>query len=346
MNQRQEVFAVTAANLAAGIAGGLPATAALARTALNIRSGAASRLAGIFNAVFTLLISAFLLPFFGYLPLCVVASLLFQVAVGMIETKHLHHSFAIDREAFWLTLLVGACCIIFDPTAGIVIGAIFGLLRFAEHVATGYSEVTLTKDMKYGTQLDLHLFDERHRAAQKEGIIIAAWQKIFGKPESTDLQTARRELESLQSTTFDGQTIVYRIVGDLTYIAALHHMSRLKRMDTSKNLIISFRYCFYVDMDGLDALEETLLDLLRSGGNDRLILVSAIQPHSLLSSLLHKSTWFESEFQMKGHVFDHVAEASRFLVEHQRIETSNRDDEDAPTRQSEKRRMSLDQEIS
>ena len=71
MDQRQEVFALALANVAAGCAGGLPTTAALARTALSVRSGASSRLAGIFTSIFTLLLGLVMLPFLGYLPLCV-----------------------------------------------------------------------------------------------------------------------------------------------------------------------------------------------------------------------------------------------------------------------------------
>src|SRR5262249_10924182 len=46
-NQPQEVLAVGLANIAAGVFGGLPATAALARTSLNVKSGATGRTSGI-----------------------------------------------------------------------------------------------------------------------------------------------------------------------------------------------------------------------------------------------------------------------------------------------------------
>ena len=129
------------ANLSCGVAGGLPATAALARTALNIRSGATSRLAGIINALATGGIASLLLQFFTHLPLCVVAALLFQVAIGMIEKKHLLHAYHMDKSAFRSTVLVAFLCLLFDPTVALVLGAVLGLLRSAEQLARGYSEV-------------------------------------------------------------------------------------------------------------------------------------------------------------------------------------------------------------
>lgn len=60
-NQRREVFGLALANLVTGIFNGIPATAALARTALNIKSGATSRIAAVLNTIIVLLLSVALL---------------------------------------------------------------------------------------------------------------------------------------------------------------------------------------------------------------------------------------------------------------------------------------------
>ena len=49
-----QVMAVGLANVASGLAGGIPATAALARTALNIKSGATSRALNAGSDVFSI----------------------------------------------------------------------------------------------------------------------------------------------------------------------------------------------------------------------------------------------------------------------------------------------------
>lgn len=84
-NQKQEVLAIALCNSISGLAGGIPATAALARTALNIKSGATSRAAGIVNGIMIIILSTVLFNAFKYLPLPVVAAILVNVAVRMVE---------------------------------------------------------------------------------------------------------------------------------------------------------------------------------------------------------------------------------------------------------------------
>jgi SulP family sulfate permease len=78
--------------------GGIPATAALARTSLNINSGATSRVSGVINACSVLLIAATLLPLFKYLPLATVASLLMMISIRMVALNHLTHMWLYDKS--------------------------------------------------------------------------------------------------------------------------------------------------------------------------------------------------------------------------------------------------------
>ncbi len=66
-NQRKEVFSISIANIIGGVCGGIPGTAALARTALNIKSGAKGRVSGVICAVLTMVLSVGLMPYFRYL---------------------------------------------------------------------------------------------------------------------------------------------------------------------------------------------------------------------------------------------------------------------------------------
>jgi MFS superfamily sulfate permease-like transporter len=341
MQSRQEVFATAAANIAAGVAGGLPTTAALARTALNINAGATSRLSGVFNAVFTLLIGMFALPLFGHLPLCIVAAMLFQVAVAMVDLKHLKHALVLDRGAFFLTLLVGALCVIFDPTEAIVIGGAIGLLRIIESIATGYGEVTISRDLQSADRLDLIAFDSAAAASVDEGMVINAWRRLVGRSRQSTQQsleaTLDREREKPLAVSTDlthgthaapadlTDTVIYRVVGALTYIDGLRHCRRLRRFDASKHLIVSFRFCRYVDLDGLDALEECLGEVMQAkrsvemnnngsgGARSYAVLLAGIQPGSVVNTLLSKSVWFQRDFVDRGRVFASVEDAVAFL---------------------------------
>lgn len=66
--------ALAYSNISAGIFGGLPVTAALARTALNVKSGAKHRTSALINGVLVALIALLIFSLFKYLPLPVVAA--------------------------------------------------------------------------------------------------------------------------------------------------------------------------------------------------------------------------------------------------------------------------------
>ena len=88
-NQRQEVMALSFANFFSGFFGGMPGTAALVRTALNIKSGATSRLSGIICSVTVTVLALLLLPYFKFLPLPNIASIVVLAAFQMLDVEEL-----------------------------------------------------------------------------------------------------------------------------------------------------------------------------------------------------------------------------------------------------------------
>lgn len=82
-NSNAELIAHGAANIACSLFGGIPATAAVARTATNIRNGGHTPVAGIIAAVILALIMVFLAPYAEYIPIPTLASVLVVVAFRM-----------------------------------------------------------------------------------------------------------------------------------------------------------------------------------------------------------------------------------------------------------------------
>ncbi|XKE47016.1 C4-dicarboxylic acid transporter DauA [Halomonas organivorans] len=75
-------------NIAAPLFGGITATAAIARTATNIRSGARSPISSIVHALVVLLAVIALAGLLGLVPMAALAALLFIVAWNMSEARH------------------------------------------------------------------------------------------------------------------------------------------------------------------------------------------------------------------------------------------------------------------
>ncbi|MDQ7011830.1 MAG: C4-dicarboxylic acid transporter DauA [Mariprofundaceae bacterium] len=85
--------------------GGIPATAAIARTATNIRSGATSPLSSIVHALFILLAILLLTPLLGLIPMASMAALLMVVAWNMSEARHFVHMLKVAPRHDILVLL-------------------------------------------------------------------------------------------------------------------------------------------------------------------------------------------------------------------------------------------------
>ena len=77
-----------------GDPGGVPATGAIARTAVNVRTGATSRLAALAHAVILAGIVAVAAPLVGRIPLAALAGVLLATAIRMVETDAVRAMFA------------------------------------------------------------------------------------------------------------------------------------------------------------------------------------------------------------------------------------------------------------
>jgi SulP family sulfate permease len=85
----RELFGQGIANLAAPMFGGVPATAAIARTAVNVRAGATSRLAAFTHAIGLAAIVLVAAPLVRTIPLAALAGVLLATCVQMIEVGSL-----------------------------------------------------------------------------------------------------------------------------------------------------------------------------------------------------------------------------------------------------------------
>lgn len=127
-NESKEVMGLSLANIASGFAGGIPATAALARTSLNIKSGCTHKMSSAICSISTAVISLMLLGFFRYMPLAIIAALLIIVGFNMVEIEHFNKMYAISKLQFVIALSVAFVTVVFDPIMGIFFGAIVSMM--------------------------------------------------------------------------------------------------------------------------------------------------------------------------------------------------------------------------
>jgi sulfate permease, SulP family len=120
----RELFGQGLANIGSAVMGGIPATAALARTAVNVRSGARTRLAAVVHGLVLTVIVVALAPLASRIPLAALAGILVVVAVNMIEVhafREILRSTKSDAATMLLTLGV---TVAFDLILAIEVGLV------------------------------------------------------------------------------------------------------------------------------------------------------------------------------------------------------------------------------
>lgn len=123
------------ASMASGLFGGMPATGAIARTAVNVRSGARSRLAAIVHSVLLLGVVYLATGPVAAIPLSALAGVLMVTSFRMISAgtiRKIIRSTRSDALAFVLTAVVTVCFDLIEAVEiGILIAAFFALRTVA-----------------------------------------------------------------------------------------------------------------------------------------------------------------------------------------------------------------------
>lgn len=128
-NADQELIAQGVGNILLPLFGGVPATAAIARTSVAVKSGQQTRLTSVFHSLF-LLASMFLLGgVMARLPLSALAGVLMVTAWRMNEWHAIKYMFSHRFKGAMAKFIVTMICtIVFDLTVAIVVGVGLGLI--------------------------------------------------------------------------------------------------------------------------------------------------------------------------------------------------------------------------
>ncbi len=122
-NSNTELIAQGAGNICSALFGGIPATGAIARTAANVKNGGRSPVSGMVHAIVLLLVLVLLMPYAAWIPMPVIAAILFIVAYNMSEWRHFV-SICKRKNAFDIIVLVltFVFTVVFDLVVAIVVG--------------------------------------------------------------------------------------------------------------------------------------------------------------------------------------------------------------------------------
>jgi MFS superfamily sulfate permease-like transporter len=119
-----ETRGLSIAHLVCGIAGAMPPTGVFVRTSVNYSLGATHRISEFMNAIIVMIITLSMMPAFAYLPIPIIAAVLFVASARMVPFDFLYLLYVNDKPGLAICLVTAVICFIKDP----VIGASNGLL--------------------------------------------------------------------------------------------------------------------------------------------------------------------------------------------------------------------------
>lgn len=143
-NPNVELVGQGVANFVSPMFGGLPATGALARTSTNIRSGAKTPVAGLFNALTLVLVLVFAAPIAKHFPLGVLSAILILGAYNMGQWAEIPQIWRLSRADKAVWLITFALTVFADLTVAVEAGMILAALLYIQKVTntTTVSRVT------------------------------------------------------------------------------------------------------------------------------------------------------------------------------------------------------------
>ena len=224
-DSNQELVGQGIANMVAPIFGGFAATGAIARTATNVRNGGTGPLSGIVHSLTLVLVLLVLAPLATSVPLAALAAILFVVAWNMADARHFVQ---MARRA---------------PRADVAILLVtFGLTVFADLVV-----------------------------AVNIGVILATLHFLNRMSSSVEVRQAtgdelQQEITSLGLGQLPPDVLVYSVEGPFFFGAVENFERALAGTHTDPRiLIIRLRWVPFMDITGLQTLEDAIRDLHRRG---------------------------------------------------------------------------------
>jgi SulP family sulfate permease len=230
-DSNQELVAQGIANIVCPFFGGIPATGAIARTAMNVRSGAASPVAGIIHSVTLLFILLVAAPLAKYIPLATLSAVLMVVAYNMGEWGEFRLLGKQSRGDAAVFLTTFGLTVVFDLTVAVEIGMVLASFLFIRRV----SEMTQVSLVNEATDME----GDHHSLRGKEvppGVLVFS---VFGAL----MFGAAEKLESiLQNSRSEPDVLILRmqkvIAMDSTALHTLEHL-RQKLHHRGIRLILS-----------------------------------------------------------------------------------------------------------
>jgi SulP family sulfate permease len=270
----RELFGQGLANLASPLFGGIPATGAIARTAVNVRAGARTRLSTIVHSGVLVLVVYFGGGLVEEIPLAALAGVLMVTAVRMIEIHNVRAVLHSTRSDALVLVLTAAATIVFD-------------LILAVEIGMAVAAVLALRSMS-----------------------LAAG--VVAEPVDAAVQPGAGQVDpEVEAALFSDRIIAYRLDGALFFGAAQRFLTELTAIADVRVVILRMPTLQVLDATGAQALGEIVSELEQRGIT--VLLVGPRPTHlrlleavGALDRLAHENHLFDDLDAAIAHAHDHA----------------------------------------
>jgi SulP family sulfate permease len=215
----RELFGQGLANIVSPIFGGMPATGAIARTAVNVRAGARTRVAAVVHSlvlVFVVLAGAGLV---ARIPLAVLAGVLMVTAVRMIETRNVRSILSSTRSDAAVLVVTAAATVAFDLIVAVEIGVAVAAVLALHKVAQSAAFTATPVHAEVDDEAEHALLRDHIVAYRIDGALFfgAAQRFLSDLAQVADVRVVILRLPDLQVLDATGAHALGEIVTDLEH---------------------------------------------------------------------------------------------------------------------------------
>ena len=143
VDENADILGLAAANAASAVSGAFVVNGSPTQTAMADGAGARSQAAQLVFAGIVLVVLLFLTGPLQYLPRCVLASIVFTIAVGMVDVEGIRNILQESRGEFMLALLTAAAVVAVGVEQGILFAIGFSLVRHVRHSYQAHAMVLI-----------------------------------------------------------------------------------------------------------------------------------------------------------------------------------------------------------
>lgn len=218
-NPNAELLGIGIGNIFSGLASGIPATGAIARTATNIQNGGKTPIASSIHALFILIYVLFFARYMSYIPMSSLAALLLFVAYRM---SHLQQFIRILKIGPLEDSIVLIACFVFtvaiDMVAGVTVGIVMACFLLVKRISN-ITQFQVSDHKSQHSKIKYHPIPKDTIVYHINGsLFFGNVEEVIEQIEIVSIQTRTFiiDLEDVPFLDITGMVAIKRIILDLS----------------------------------------------------------------------------------------------------------------------------------